>query len=501
MFSYTYIEKMIILDKFRFCFAVTIIIVSIIIYYYNSVYLDRYYYHLLIYLFVIVILILIISINLVFIIIWWDILGLVSFLLIIYYNNYIIIKNSILVIMFNRFGDVFLIISSIYFLISNTINLTRILSNTNSIILFIAIAVKSSQFPLNTWLTKAIVAPLPVSSLVHSSTLVTVGVYFTFRFISYLNISLVLNILIFRIVYYRIVMLHTTDLKKLIALSTINNLSIIIYFIILYMYLFTYFYIIIHALFKSIIFLCIGVLINNLNDNQDSRTINNVVNKDLFIVYLIILSLIICSGFIYFSIFICKDMFFDLLYINNFINFIFFFFFFMFTLIYSLKVYITITENSWQSVSFSFNNFKFKTVIIFIFVYNIFLVKLIILNFIYSLVVFFMNLLLKVLFIVNYFLTILIMLDFYLLIKNKTCINLASLEFFISRLIFWSIKTYFLHLRINVINKFWFEITNWRLILMFTGSINWIYNQLTVNFIKFYFILVFVLLIKFYLIS
>ena len=292
----------------------------------------------LIIIFILIILILISRLNLLIIIFWWDLLGLVSFLLIIYYNNYIIIKIRILVILFNRLGDILIFIILFYFF-SFSDSLLFFKFNFNTYLFFIfRFFIKRSQFPLNLWLTKAIVAPLPISSLVHSSTLVTVGVYFIFRYLVYLNFEWIEFYLIIRVIYYSLIIIFIFDIKKLIAISTINNLSLIIFFLIIYLYIYMFIYIIIHAIFKSIIFLCIGLLIYNNYDIQDVRIVIRLFQLDFLLIYLFVSSILISRGLIYFSMFICKDLFFDLIYIVKLNNF-------FFSLIYLKKIFKYINDN------------------------------------------------------------------------------------------------------------------------------------------------------------
>ena len=66
-----------------------------------------------------------------------DILGLISFLLVIYYNNYLIIKISILVIIFNRLGDIFILIILFYLVNNYNLNFYLIIFNYNLFIFFL----------------------------------------------------------------------------------------------------------------------------------------------------------------------------------------------------------------------------------------------------------------------------------------------------------------------------------------------------------------------------
>ena len=337
--NYFFFFNIIFLDKFNIIFILVILLVRFFIIYYNYLYLNDNYYSILILFFVFIILILLIRINLIIIILWWDLLGLISFLLVIYYNNYIIIKIRILIILFNRLGDIFILIIIFNFFSLMNLNLITSFNKINLILLFLRLILKSSQFPLNLWLTKAIIAPLPVSSLVHSSTLVTVGIYFIFRFLNYFYLNFIIFFFFSTLIYYGFLILYVYDIKKLIALSTINNLSLIIFFLYLNIYIYIYIYILIHAIFKSIIFLCVGLFIYNNYDIQDSRLINLIINIDYILFFYILIRELICCGLLFFRIFICKDIFFDLFYLIKIRNFFFFFFFFFFYFFFFFKFF------------------------------------------------------------------------------------------------------------------------------------------------------------------
>jgi len=115
-------------------------------------------------------------------------------------------------------------------------------------------------------------APTPVSALVHSSTLVTAGVYILIR----LNIVIQFNYLLFVISLSTLFMSGVganfeMDLKKIIALSTLSQLGLIIMSLAFGFRDLAFFHLISHALFKSLLFLCAGVFIHRLGDWQDIR--------------------------------------------------------------------------------------------------------------------------------------------------------------------------------------------------------------------------------------
>jgi NADH-ubiquinone oxidoreductase chain 5 len=126
----------------------------------------------------------------------------------------------------------------------------------------------------------AIRAPTPISSLVHSSTLVVAGVYILLQF-RYCLID-VLEVL----KYIRVLtlLLRTTgllfelDMKKLIAYSTLSHVSLIMFMLRIKLFKVVYFHLNIHAMFKSTIFICFGFVILVSFHRQDKRlvTLNNL---------------------------------------------------------------------------------------------------------------------------------------------------------------------------------------------------------------------------------
>lgn len=118
-------------------------------------------------------------------------------------------------------------------IILNNFNLNLILNLEKNyyFLLFFAFILKRAQYPFNLWLPLAIVAPMPVSSLVHSSTLVVVGLYFLFRFYIFINLNILFYFSILTILFYGFNIVLRLDFKKIIALSTINHISLIMIFI------------------------------------------------------------------------------------------------------------------------------------------------------------------------------------------------------------------------------------------------------------------------------
>ena len=143
------------------------------------------------------------------------------------------------------------------------------------IILVGARITKRAQIPFSAWLPAAMAAPTPVSALVHSSTLVTAGVYLLIRF-NYLLMSFdllkyLILVGVFTIFIAGLGAMRELDIKKVIALSTLRQLGVMIITIGVGFPLIGFFHLVAHAFFKALLFICAGILIHNFKDYQDIR--------------------------------------------------------------------------------------------------------------------------------------------------------------------------------------------------------------------------------------
>lgn len=203
----------------------------------------------------------------------WDGLGVVSFILIVFYINHERINNGLFTIFQNRLGDIFFIMFIVGFLnLEIQINLVL---KYGIIFLFLGSVVKRAQFPFNRWLLAAIRAPTPISSLVHSSTLVVAGVYIIlqFRYCFGEELYFLKYLSLLTLFWRSFGLLNEVDIKKLIAYSTINHVALIVYILRIELYKIVYFHLNIHAIFKSLIFICFGFVILISFHGQDKRLI------------------------------------------------------------------------------------------------------------------------------------------------------------------------------------------------------------------------------------
>lgn len=355
-------------DWIRFIFISFVLFISSLVIFYRKEYIrediniNRFI--LLVVIFVFSIIILIISPNLIRILLGWDGLGLVSYCLVIYFQNIKSYNAGILTALSNRIGDVALLISIAWILNYggwNYIFYIEIIKNDFSIkiiafLVILAAITKRAQIPFSSWLPAAIAAPTPVSALVHSSTLVTAGVYLLIRF----------NILFVDTIFRKLLLLlggltifmagvaanFEFDLKKIIALSTLRQLGLIIRILAIGFPKLAFFHLLTHALFKALLFICAGAIIHNIKNSQDIRDIGVL---SFFIPFttscLNIANLALC-GLPFLAGFYSKDLILEIVLLSN-INFLSFFLYFFstgLTVCYSFRlVYYSITGDFNQS--------------------------------------------------------------------------------------------------------------------------------------------------------
>nr|QNG56334.1 NADH dehydrogenase subunit 5 [Thesaurus zaitsevi]QNG56347.1 NADH dehydrogenase subunit 5 [Thesaurus zaitsevi] len=282
----------ILIDWMSLLFMSFVLFISCMVIFYSSDYMhgdlfiNRFI--LLVVMFVVSMILLIISPNLISILLGWDGLGLVSYCLVIYYQNVKSYNAGMLTALSNRVGDAALLISIAWMLNFGSWNYIMYLEFMKndfimkiiSFLVVLAAITKSAQIPFSAWLPAAMAAPTPVSSLVHSSTLVTAGVYLLIRFNFCFSESLMLILLLLGCLTMFMSGLGANfefDLKKIIALSTLSQLGLMMSILALGEYYLAFFHLLTHALFKALLFMCAGNMIHNLNNCQDIRFMGGLI--------------------------------------------------------------------------------------------------------------------------------------------------------------------------------------------------------------------------------
>ena len=355
------IHFILILDNISsyFLFLVRLISGSVIIFSTRYIIREKFFsrFIMLVFFFVISIYLLILSPNLISLLLGWDGLGVTSYLLVIFYQSNKSYNAGILTAITNRLGDVGLLISISMLLFLGNWNyiyissFSLICSNLLVYLIIISACTKRAQIPFSAWLPAAIAAPTPVSALVHSSTLVTAGVYLLIRInliIIEINIAYILLLIgIITIIIAGITAIIEIDIKKIIALSTLRQLGIIMLILGIGNPMLSFFHLLSHAFFKAILFMCAGIIIHNIKDYQDIRKIGISYNNLNFCISIIIIANIRLCGLPFLRGFYSKDLIIEIILIKgkNLFLFIFIIIGTILTVLYSCRLNFLVRLN------------------------------------------------------------------------------------------------------------------------------------------------------------
>jgi NADH-quinone oxidoreductase subunit L len=247
---------------------------------------------------------LVLSDNLLTLFVMWELMGLASYKLIGHYfqkeSAYLACKKAF---MTTRVGDVgmFLAMLAIY-MHTGSLRFVDIFAQCGeglaiepnsslalwiSLGLFMGAAGKSAQFPLHVWLPDAMEGPTPVSALIHAATMVAAGVYLIGRMYTLIVLSPIALVIIsiigaFTAIYAASIAFTATDIKKVLAYSTISQLG----------FMFTslgvgsnfawqagLFHLVTHAFFKACLFLGSGSVIHACHHEQDMTRMGGLWKK------------------------------------------------------------------------------------------------------------------------------------------------------------------------------------------------------------------------------
>lgn len=248
--------------------------------------------------FVISMIILVTSGNFFVLFLGWELIGLTSFFLINFWSTRIsTLKAAFKAFTFNKFSDVSLLLGIffIFFCINdiNIVSFNNQISNYNNyfinildfnisiieIISFFLIScsfVKSAQFGFHIWLPDSMEAPVPASALIHSATLVSAGVFVLLRLSSLFEYSLYSYYIVpiigsFTAFFGGLCSVYQSDIKKILAYSTISHCGFLMVCYSIYIPEYTVLYLYIHGFFKAAVFLCVGNIIRFSRNYQDFR--------------------------------------------------------------------------------------------------------------------------------------------------------------------------------------------------------------------------------------
>ncbi|MDR0518395.1 MAG: NADH-quinone oxidoreductase subunit L [Fibromonadaceae bacterium] len=234
---------------------------------------------------------LVVASNLIHIYIFWELVGVSSYLLIgFWYHKPSAVAASKQAFILTRFADSFFLLgilligfllNSFDFLKWNNPQILEIVSITvshkwlavASVLVFIGAWGKSAMFPLHIWLPNAMEGPTPVSSIIHSATMVVAGVYLTARlFPFFASIGTVLEaaafIGAFTAVFAAVIACTQKDIKRILAYSTLSQLGYMMFALGVGGYTASMFHVFTHAFFKCMLFLIAGSVIHAVHSNS-----------------------------------------------------------------------------------------------------------------------------------------------------------------------------------------------------------------------------------------
>ena len=282
----------------------------------------------------------------------WDILGISSFFLVLFYNNIDRCSGAIHTVLTNRVGDFFLFIFFCFFIFSSmSFFLLSCCYFTGWFFLVLAGFTKRAQFPFRGWLPKAMSAPTPVSALVHRRTLVTAGLILIIGFdIVFFSKSFVIMIFfggLFTMIFSSFCALFEQDIKKVVALSTLSQMGFAMLCFGLGLYFVSLVHLVRHALFKSCLFIQVGVFIHSYFGQQDARSYNNLGGGLFFIQLQMVITLFCLCGLFFTRGAVTKDFILEFFFYNFgsvLVGFMFFFGVFL-TFVYRIRLFFSVLRS------------------------------------------------------------------------------------------------------------------------------------------------------------
>jgi NADH-quinone oxidoreductase subunit L len=287
------VQLNILVDPLSVYMALVVSAVSTLIHLYSIAYMrgDQGYSRFFSYLnfFVFSMLLLVLAGNLVLLIVGWAFVGYASYALISYwYRRETATKAGMKAFVINVIGDVGMVVAAFFiFRELGTFDLLSIFdrapghfdANGTLIVaicclLLVGAFAKSAQLPLHTWLPDAMEGPTPVSSLIHAATMVTAGVYLIARFHVLFEIAptaadIAAFIGLATLLFAATVAIVQTDLKRIIAYSTMSQIGYMVVGVSIGAYSAGMFHLLTHAFFKALLFMAAGSVIAAMANEQN----------------------------------------------------------------------------------------------------------------------------------------------------------------------------------------------------------------------------------------
>ncbi|MBM3939698.1 MAG: NADH-quinone oxidoreductase subunit L, partial [SAR202 cluster bacterium] len=240
--------------------------------------------------------------NLLLLYVAWELVGVCSYLLIgFYYERRSAAEAAKKAFITTRVGDVGLLIGILVLVLhTGTFDIVTILERVtapapgeelsnlvitgSALLLFLGAMGKSAQFPLHVWLPDAMEGPTPVSALIHAATMVAAGVFLVARMLPLFEASdaamaVVAIVGIATALLGATLALVNTDLKRILAYSTMSHLGFMMLALGAGAYTAALFHLLTHGIAKAMLFLSAGSIMHAMHDETDIRRMGGLVRR------------------------------------------------------------------------------------------------------------------------------------------------------------------------------------------------------------------------------
>jgi NADH-quinone oxidoreductase subunit L len=267
---------------------------------------------------------LVLTSSLLLVFFFWEITALCSYALISFYNDDPkAVRGGLKALIITQFGGIGLLMGAlIIYGYTGAVDIQSFLANSALLpagalaaVAFgflAAAAAKSAQFPFQTWLPDAMEAPSPVSALIHAATMVNAGVYLLARFYPAFKTvpgwtTAVIVVGVLSALLAALMALTATDLKRVLAYSTVSQLGYMVYAIGTGGIFAAQFHLFSHAIFKALLFLAAGAIIHSL-ETRDLRQMGGVGRQMPQVRFVFIVAALALAGLPFLNGFWSKEM-------------------------------------------------------------------------------------------------------------------------------------------------------------------------------------------------
>ena len=289
-----------VVDALTACLLIVVTTIGLLVHVYSIGYMshDPGYWRFFAYLnlFMFSMLLLVLASNFLVVFVAWELVGLCSYLLIGFWyrkrSAALAAKKAFIV---NRVGDVgFALGIMLIFVSLGTLDIREVIERIGeldpttitliALLIFAGAMGKSAQFPLHVWLPDAMEGPTPVSALIHAATMVNAGVYLVARtnpIFAHAPAALVVvaAIGIFTAILAASIAMTQTDIKRVLAYSTLSQLGYMFAALGVGAWTAAIFHLMTHGFFKGLLFLGSGSVIHAVHEEQDMRRMGGLSQK------------------------------------------------------------------------------------------------------------------------------------------------------------------------------------------------------------------------------